>query len=41
MKRAEIDEGTVAVTTSAEAARIAELEQEVKELRRANATGRG
>lgn len=37
VKRAEIDEGTVAGTTSVEAARIAELEREVKELRRANA----
>lgn len=37
MKRAEIDEGTVPGATSAEAARIAELEREVKELRRANA----
>jgi transposase len=37
VKRAEIDEGTVPGTTSAEAARIAELEREVKELRRANA----
>lgn len=36
-KRAETDEGIVAGTTSAEAARIAELEREVKELRRANA----
>nr|WP_106429347.1 IS3 family transposase [Streptomyces sp. SPB074] len=37
VKRAEIDEGTVPGTTSAEAARIAELEREVKEPRRANA----
>ncbi|WP_327668083.1 MULTISPECIES: IS3 family transposase [unclassified Streptomyces] len=37
VKRAEIDEGTVPGTTSTEAARIAELEREVKELRRANA----
>ncbi|MEV7144779.1 IS3 family transposase [Streptomyces tauricus] len=37
VKRAEIDEGVVPGTTSAEAARIAELEREVKELRRANA----
>ncbi|WP_433549051.1 IS3 family transposase [Streptomyces sp. CA-294286] len=37
VKRAETDEGLVAGTTSAEAARIAELEREVKELRRANA----
>ena len=37
IKRAETDEGIVPGTTSAEAARIAELEREVKELRRANA----
>ncbi|MET9325120.1 transposase [Streptomyces sp. NPDC003038] len=37
IKRAETDEGLVPGTTSAEAARIAELEREVKELRRANA----
>ncbi|MGW3167345.1 IS3 family transposase [Streptomyces sp. NPDC001142] len=37
VKRAEIDEGVLPGTTSAEAARIAELEREVKELRRANA----
>ncbi|WP_420834054.1 IS3 family transposase [Streptomyces antarcticus] len=37
VKRAETDEGLVPGTTSAEAARIAELEREVKELRRANA----
>lgn len=37
VKRAEIDDETVPGTTSAEAARIAELEREVKELRRANA----
>lgn len=37
VKRAETDEGIVPGTTSAEAARIAELEREVKELRRANA----
>ncbi|MFJ5673594.1 transposase [Streptomyces sp. NPDC093097] len=37
VKRAEIDEGAVPGTTRAEAARIAELEREVKELRRANA----
>ncbi|WP_034091849.1 hypothetical protein [Streptacidiphilus albus] len=34
---AETDAGLVPGTTSAEAARIAELEREVKELRRANA----
>ena len=37
VKRAEINEGVVPGTTSAEAARIAELEREVKELRWANA----
>ncbi len=37
VKRAEVDDGTVSGTTSVEAARIAELEREVKELRRANA----
>ncbi|MEU5307106.1 transposase [Streptomyces noursei] len=37
VKRAAADEGMVPGTTSAEAARIAELEREVKELRRANA----
>ncbi|MFD7714226.1 IS3 family transposase [Streptomyces sp. NPDC059786] len=37
VKRAEIDSGVVPGTTSSEAARIAELEREVKELRRANA----
>ncbi|WP_329191336.1 IS3 family transposase [Streptomyces sp. NBC_01435] len=37
VKRAEIDSGTVPGTTGVEAARIAELEREVKELRRANA----
>lgn len=37
VKRAEIDSGVAPGTTSAEAARIAELEREVKELRRANA----
>ncbi|QHC23063.1 IS3 family transposase [Streptomyces sp. GS7] len=37
VKRAEIDDGVVPGTTSGEAARIAELEREVKELRRANA----
>ncbi|WP_164493181.1 transposase, partial [Streptomyces sp. ADI96-02] len=37
VKRAEIDEGVVPGTTSAETARIVELEREAKELRRANA----
>ncbi|MGW4519444.1 transposase [Streptomyces sp. NPDC004393] len=37
VKRAETDEGIVPGTTSGDAARIAELEREVKELRRANA----
>ncbi|MFB7577257.1 transposase [Streptomyces sp. NPDC056165] len=37
VKRAETDEGIVPGTTNADAARIAELEREVKELRRANA----
>lgn len=37
VKRAEVDEGTVPGTTSTDAARIAELEREVKELRRARA----
>jgi transposase len=37
VKRAETDEGLREGTTSQEAARIAELEREVKELRRANA----
>jgi transposase len=37
VRRAETDDGTRAGTTSQEAARIAELEREVKELRRANA----
>lgn len=36
VKQAEIDAGQVPGTTSAEAARIAELEREVRELRRAN-----
>ncbi|MEV5720596.1 hypothetical protein AB0L41_42590 [Amycolatopsis mediterranei] len=36
MKQAETEEGTRPGTTSAEAARIAELEHEVRELRRAN-----
>ena len=36
VKQAEIDSGTRAGVTSTEAARINELEQEVKELRRAN-----
>src|SRR5215204_6545416 len=35
-KQADIDEGLEAGTTSAEAKRIKELEQEVRELRRAN-----
>ncbi|MET7391655.1 transposase [Streptomyces sp. NPDC005529] len=37
VRQAETDDGTRAGTTSREAARIAELEREVKELRRANA----
>ena len=37
VKQAEIDGGDRAGTTTAEAAQIKELEQEVKELRRANA----
>jgi len=37
VKWSETDEGIVSGTTSAEAARIAELEREVKGLRRANA----
>ncbi|MDH6625972.1 transposase [Streptomyces sp. LBL] len=37
VKRAETDEGIVPGATSTDAARIAELEREVKELRRANA----
>jgi transposase len=37
LRQAEIDEGSRAGTTSADAARIAELEREVKDLRRANA----
>ncbi|MFI1184339.1 transposase [Streptomyces sp. NPDC020799] len=37
IKRAETDEGLVPGVTSQDAARIAELEREVKELRRANA----
>lgn len=36
VKQAETDEGVRAGTTSADAARIAELEREVRELRRAN-----
>jgi transposase len=36
VKQAETDEGTRLGTTSAEAARVAELEREVRELRRAN-----
>ncbi len=35
-KQAEIDEGKVPGTTTAEAAKIKELEREVKELKRAN-----
>jgi transposase len=37
VKQAEIDDGVKPGTTSAEAARIKELEQELRELRRANA----
>lgn len=37
VKRAETDEGIVPGTSGTDAARIAELEREVKELRRANA----
>jgi transposase len=37
VKQAEIDGGVRAGTTSQDAARVKELEQEVKELRRANA----
>jgi transposase len=37
VKQAEIDDGEVPGVTSAEATRIRELEQEVRELRRANA----
>ena len=37
VKQAEIGSGTRAGTTTADSARIAELEREVKELRRANA----
>ena len=37
VKQAETDEGSRSGTTSADAARIAELEREVRELRRANA----
>jgi transposase len=37
VKQAETDDGTRPGTTSTDAARIAELEREVKELRRANA----
>ena len=37
VKQAEIDEGVKPGTTTAEAARVKELEQEVRELRRANA----
>ncbi|WP_164493228.1 transposase, partial [Streptomyces sp. ADI96-02] len=37
VKRAEIDEGVAPGATSAETARIVELEREVKEMRRTNA----
>ena len=37
VKQADIDAGVAAGTTSADAARIKELEQELRELRRANA----
>ena len=37
VRQADIDAGVVAGTTSEDAARIKELEQELKELRRANA----
>jgi transposase len=37
VKRAETDEGLVPGTTSTDAARLVELEREVRELRRANA----
>lgn len=40
VKRAETDEGIVPGTTSTDAARIAELEREVKELRRRGVGGR-
>ena len=36
VKQVETDEGTRPGTTSADAARVAELEREVRELRRAN-----
>lgn len=36
VKQAEVDEGLVSGTTTADAARIVELEREVRELRRAN-----
>jgi transposase len=36
VKQAEIDDGVKSGVTSAEAARVKELEQEVRELRRAN-----
>jgi transposase len=36
VKQAEIDDGVKPGVTSAEAARVKELEQEVRELRRAN-----
>jgi transposase len=41
VKRAEIDAGEAPGTTSEDEARIRELEQEVRELRRANATAIG
>ncbi len=37
VKQADIDEGVTAGTTTADTARVKELEQEVRELRRANA----
>lgn len=37
MKQAEVDAGVKPGTTSAEAARVKELEQELREVRRANA----
>jgi transposase len=37
VKQAEIDAGTAPGTTTGQAARVAELEREVRELRRANA----
>ena len=41
VKRADIDEGLTAGTTTADARRMKELEQENRELRRANAPRRG